>query len=170
MTYTWVVTSQAHILQPLIICCTLYAVCVRPGSASPWHYVSNRAADEAITSKCWGQSETYLALWLNMMRFLQQQKSSIVTTNKGNKRIHETRQNSRQTGTYISLLNLYTMSRTVFLLACVCGHGPVFLNVAKVLENMHYYHQGGYLHFMWYFQTALNFLLCEKVTLLETRE
>jgi len=124
--------------------------------------VSNKAADETITSKCWGQSETYLALWLNMMRFLQQQKSSIVTTNKGNERIHETRQNTRQTGTYTSVLNLYTMSRIVFLLTCVCGRGPICLNVAKVLENMCYYHQGGYLYFMWCFQTPINFHLCEK--------
>jgi hypothetical protein len=155
MTFTWVVTSQAHRLLPLIICCTLYAVCVWPGSASPWHYVSNMAADETITSKCCGQSETYLVLWLNMMRFLQQQKSSIVTTNRGNKRIHETRQNNRQTGTCMSLLNLYTMSRTVFLLTCICGRGPICLNVAKVLENLHYYNQGGCLHFMWFFQTPL---------------
>jgi hypothetical protein len=155
----------AHRLQPLIICCTLYAVCVWPDSASPWHVVvSNMTADETFTSKCWGQSETYLALWLNMMRFLQQQKSSIVTTSKGNQRIHETRQSSRQTGTYMSVLNLFTINRTVFFDLCIWPWPHQLLKCSQSFgKHCICYQQGGYLHFIWYFQTLLYFPLSEKV-------
>jgi hypothetical protein len=84
-------------------------------------HVISIMADETYACKCGQQSETYLALWLNMMRFLQQQKSSIVTTDQKNKGIH----GSRQTGTGVLM---YIMLDTIAIISC--------LNVATSSESI----------------------------------
>lgn len=93
------------------------------------HVISTTAV-ETFTCKCGQQSETYLALWLNMMRFLQQQKSSIVTTDQENKRMHGSRQKSWHIGTRVLMLIMLIYTELDIIPTIIC------LNIATVLESI----------------------------------